>query len=121
MPSHNRSLFADFCKKRGQTSIVLELGYKFWVCPKGSFLLPLRLIFCKGNGALTKKKRNQATCKIASLWSLIPPINFVSGTGFCFVQLLLAFLNFRNFFSNFMNFLNLAEGASSHAFFYVLA
>ncbi len=27
MPSHNRSLFADFCKKRGQTSIVLELGH----------------------------------------------------------------------------------------------
>lgn len=37
MPSHNRSLFADFCKKHGQTSIVLELGYKFWGAQRALF------------------------------------------------------------------------------------
>ena len=64
MPSHNRSLFADFCKKRGQTSIVLELGHKFWGCPKGSFLSGIvdfsdsvtLLYLCKNK----KKARRQA-------------------------------------------------------------
>ena len=37
MPSHNRSLFADFCKKHGQTSIVLELGLKFWGAQRALF------------------------------------------------------------------------------------
>ena len=52
MPSHNRSLFADFCKKRGQTSIVLELGHKFWGIPEGLFIPATTGKNGRRNGAL---------------------------------------------------------------------
>ncbi len=92
MPSHNRSLFADFCKKRGQTSIVLELGYKFWGSAEGFFFMPLRLIFCKGNGALNKKNAIKQYCKIAYLLKTgritAQCRNYANGFFFCVPELL---------------------------------